>query len=344
MACRCDTYGYWNIRENCSDWGMVCRNGACVFDTGNLPTPTPLPLTCTGAIGGYCCGGADSTSEVVVDASCEAQGSPYCCIRKSSLVTPGVATPTPASTLYSCNEYGSDAYCCSVEWGGTYFIRGTSCANANYLGCCVPRESFSGGGSTPTALPTFLATPSPVPTTIPTLTRVPTAALTTIPTSPSVTRTITWIYASSTPSPLPSPTEALTWISLAPLPTNTIFTPTKKPTPTAGPTLAPIPPDLSAFCNGDPSYVKTALGCLPTSMSLLGQILLPYVFGIVGGISFLRAVYGFVMIAFSAGDPKVIDENKQIITSAVVGLLVTIFSLVIMRLILVGILKLPGIE
>jgi len=67
-------------------------------------------------------------------------------------------------------------------------------------------------------------------------------------------------------------------------------------------------------------------------------------FGISGGIAFLLMVYGFILLTTSSGDPKKVAGAQETITSAITGLLLSIFALFLLRLIAVGILKIPGIN
>jgi glucose uptake protein GlcU len=67
-------------------------------------------------------------------------------------------------------------------------------------------------------------------------------------------------------------------------------------------------------------------------------------FGIAGGISFLLMIYGFILVGTSNGDDKKLQGAKETITSAITGLLVSIFALFIFRLIAVDILKIPGLN
>jgi hypothetical protein len=99
------------------------------------------------------------------------------------------------------------------------------------------------------------------------------------------------------------------------------------------------------FCNlGNSPQVRTALGCVPVKIDEFVAWLLPSLFGIAGGISFLLMVYGFILMATSGGDPKAVQGAQETVTSAITGLLVSIFSLFILRLIAQGVLKLPGIN
>jgi hypothetical protein len=95
--------------------------------------------------------------------------------------------------------------------------------------------------------------------------------------------------------------------------------------------------------SADP-WVNTALGCVPVKLDSFITWLLPYLFGIAGGISFLLMVYGFILMTTSSGDPKAVQGAQETVESAIVGLLVSIFALFLLRLITVGILKIPGIN
>ena len=90
--------------------------------------------------------------------------------------------------------------------------------------------------------------------------------------------------------------------------------------------------------------VDTALGCVPYTVNGFSTWLLQILFGIAGGIAFLLRVYGFILIATSSGDEKKVQAAKETITSAITGLLVSIFALFLFRLIAVDILKIPGIS
>lgn len=102
--------------------------------------------------------------------------------------------------------------------------------------------------------------------------------------------------------------------------------------------------DAFAGCPSGSYQVNTALGCIPVDMGQFITWLLPFLFGIAGGISFLLMVYGFILITMSKGDPKAVQGAKETITSAITGLLLSIFSIFILRLIVSGILKLPGVN
>jgi len=105
-----------------------------------------------------------------------------------------------------------------------------------------------------------------------------------------------------------------------------------------------LPVKAAEILCADGLSVDTALGCVPVQMDKFIPWLLKYVFGIAGGIAFLLMVYGFILMTTSKGDPKAIQGARETITSAVIGLLVSIFAIFLLRLITVDILKIPGIS
>jgi hypothetical protein len=98
------------------------------------------------------------------------------------------------------------------------------------------------------------------------------------------------------------------------------------------------------FCShGGDWAIDSGLGCIPTKPEALVTWALPYLFGIAGGLSFLLIVYGFFLMATSSGDAKKMAGAQETITSAISGLLISIFALFILRLVAVDILQIPGL-
>jgi len=94
-------------------------------------------------------------------------------------------------------------------------------------------------------------------------------------------------------------------------------------------------------CDGN--GISTAFGCIPYDPSGFAAKFIQILFGIGGGIAFLLMVYGFILVATSSGDEKKLQGAKETITSAITGLLISIFALFLFRLIAINILKIPGI-
>lgn len=93
--------------------------------------------------------------------------------------------------------------------------------------------------------------------------------------------------------------------------------------------------------NGSPG-IWTAIGCLPTNYSkLISEKIFPIGLGLAGGIAFLYFIYGCFLILTSMGNAEKVQQGKQIIVSALSGLLFIIFSVFILKVIGVDILQLP---
>ena len=88
----------------------------------------------------------------------------------------------------------------------------------------------------------------------------------------------------------------------------------------------------------------TALGCIPFDPAEFIKILIRISFGIGGGIAFLFMVIGAFKVLTSQGNPELLNEGKSMITSSIAGLLLIIFSVIILKIIGYDILQLPGFE
>ena len=88
--------------------------------------------------------------------------------------------------------------------------------------------------------------------------------------------------------------------------------------------------------------VLTALGCIQTSPSGLFGKVLPIFIGLAGGLAFLLILFGGFQIIMSAGNPEQLNEGRELVSSAVAGLLLVIFSVFLLKLIGYDILRIPG--
>lgn len=88
--------------------------------------------------------------------------------------------------------------------------------------------------------------------------------------------------------------------------------------------------------------VWTGLGCISTSPSGLITDVLRIATGLGGGIAFIMLLFGAFQMTTSSGDPKAMDAAKQTISGAITGLLVIIFSVILLNFIGVQVLKIPG--
>lgn len=87
--------------------------------------------------------------------------------------------------------------------------------------------------------------------------------------------------------------------------------------------------------------VHTGIGDIDTDPAKFVNAILRIAIGMAGGIAFLLIIYGGFRLALSSGDPKAIQEGRDIITSAIVGLIIIVLSVFLLRVIGIDILGLP---
>ena len=79
-------------------------------------------------------------------------------------------------------------------------------------------------------------------------------------------------------------------------------------------------------------HLSTAVGCVPYSDSqAMATFFLAFGMGIGGGIALILIVFGSYQIMSSGGDPKKVESGKALITSAVMGLVMLVFSAYILN-------------
>jgi len=85
--------------------------------------------------------------------------------------------------------------------------------------------------------------------------------------------------------------------------------------------------------------LDTAIGCIPIgdTDALIGFIL-SWAIGIGGGIAFLLIIFAAFQIMTSSGNPDRLKAGQELMTSAIAGLILLIFSVFILRIIGVNIL------
>ena len=88
--------------------------------------------------------------------------------------------------------------------------------------------------------------------------------------------------------------------------------------------------------------INTALGCIPTEPGALFGKFFSFGIGIAGGIAFLLILFGGFQILVSAGNPEQMAAGKELVSSAIAGLLLVIFSVFLLRIIGVDILGIPN--
>ena len=103
---------------------------------------------------------------------------------------------------------------------------------------------------------------------------------------------------------------------------------------------------MSVYCNGNENDgINTALGCIQVgSGNELVATILKISLGVGGGIALALILYGVFIITTSAGMPDKLKAGKEIITSAIVGLIFIILSVFLVNLIGINILGIPGLS
>lgn len=88
---------------------------------------------------------------------------------------------------------------------------------------------------------------------------------------------------------------------------------------------------------------ETAIGRINTNPAEFVKRLFGVLLGISGGIALLLILYSSYRLMASRGDPEKLQGARETLTSAIVGLLFIIFSLVILEIVGVDILQIPGL-
>lgn len=115
--------------------------------------------------------------------------------------------------------------------------------------------------------------------------------------------------------------------------------------PGEGVVLSPVAPvDLTGegTCTG--TRISTAIGCIPYGdpNSFIAWFL-KWAIGIAGGIAFLMIIFSGFQIMTSSNNPQQLQTGRELLTGAVSGLILIVFSVVLLKLIGVDILGIPGL-
>jgi hypothetical protein len=116
----------------------------------------------------------------------------------------------------------------------------------------------------------------------------------------------------------------------------------KYPPTTAPPKPACFQAETSGPAAGKCNKVDTAIGKLCTEANCFIQSIFALLLSLSGGLAVLIIIYAGYLYMTSRGNPEQIQKGREMIISAIVGLLFIIFSFVIMEAITTDILKLPS--
>jgi len=95
-------------------------------------------------------------------------------------------------------------------------------------------------------------------------------------------------------------------------------------------------------CQNNSRGVWTAIGCIPATAEGITSSIVRFLVAIAGGVALLFLLIGAFTITTSASDPQRLQQGREVITSAIVGLILVVLSLSILQFIGVDILQLPG--
>jgi len=89
--------------------------------------------------------------------------------------------------------------------------------------------------------------------------------------------------------------------------------------------------------------VFSGIGCIKTdTKKFIEETVFGLGIGLAGGFSLLCIIYAAFMMQSSQGNPEKLKKAQELITSCIMGLMLIIFSVFILRLIGVNILRIPG--
>lgn len=110
------------------------------------------------------------------------------------------------------------------------------------------------------------------------------------------------------------------------------------------PASKPNEPDLIDRCRKcfAAGGIWTAIGCIPSDPESIISTIIKIGLILGGAIVLVMILVGAFMLSTSRGDPKKTQEAKELITSAIVGLLFIIFSVTILQFIGVSVIRIPG--
>ncbi|OGV89602.1 hypothetical protein A2Z41_02640 [Microgenomates group bacterium RBG_19FT_COMBO_39_10] len=93
------------------------------------------------------------------------------------------------------------------------------------------------------------------------------------------------------------------------------------------------------------AIINTAIGPIDVeSPQAFVTRILTFAIGIGGGIATLLIIFGGLQVLTSGGNPEKVQSGKELITSAISGLLLIVFAVFILRIIGVEILGISGFK
>ncbi|OGD78451.1 hypothetical protein A2368_01610 [Candidatus Collierbacteria bacterium RIFOXYB1_FULL_49_13] len=102
-------------------------------------------------------------------------------------------------------------------------------------------------------------------------------------------------------------------------------------------------PGTRVLC-ADGKSVNTAIGCISfDNMAGFTKSVVGVGVGLAGAVTLILLLYGFFTLTTSSGNPDKVNAGKDVITSALGGLIFIVLSVILLKIIGVDILQLPGL-
>jgi len=107
------------------------------------------------------------------------------------------------------------------------------------------------------------------------------------------------------------------------------------------PITDPGRPLCEACLEQTPRGIWTGIGCIKSTPTEIIGTVVKIGLGLAGGVALLMILAASALFTTSKGNPKQTEQAKELVTSAVIGLLFIIFSVMILQFIGISILRLP---
>jgi len=91
---------------------------------------------------------------------------------------------------------------------------------------------------------------------------------------------------------------------------------------------------ISSVCNDQEGYIFTAIGCIPYNFpARIASFFINWAIGVGGGLALAMTAVSAFKIMTSQGDPQRLQTAKDLLTAALSGLFMIVFSAFVLRLI-----------
>jgi hypothetical protein len=89
--------------------------------------------------------------------------------------------------------------------------------------------------------------------------------------------------------------------------------------------------------------IWTAIGCIPITKEGISIAIVKFIISIAGGGAMIMILLGAFSVTTSTSNPKRLQDGQEMITQAILGLFVIIFSVILLHFIGVDLFQIPGL-